>query len=95
MVFAIVVTERLVGERISQTSRRLGGGAVVAVLLIGIVVDVIRRTPLAMARPGLSGDLTALLGTTVLTDFALAFELLAVLLLTSLVGAIYFARPED
>ena len=52
VVFAIVVTERLVGERISHTSRRLGGGAVVAVLLIGIVVDVIRRTPLAMARPG-------------------------------------------
>jgi NADH:ubiquinone oxidoreductase subunit 6 (subunit J) len=30
-----------------------------------------------------------------MTDFALAFELLAVLLLAALIGAIYFARPED
>jgi NADH:ubiquinone oxidoreductase subunit 6 (subunit J) len=34
VVFAIVVTERLVGERISQTSRRIGGGAVVAGALL-------------------------------------------------------------
>src|SRR4026209_193686 len=29
-VFAIVVTERLVGERLSQTNRRLAGGAIVS-----------------------------------------------------------------
>ena len=40
-------------------------------------------------------DITHALGMTILTDHALAFELLAVLLLTSLVAAIYFARPEE
>jgi NADH:ubiquinone oxidoreductase subunit 6 (subunit J) len=54
VVFAIVVTERLVGERISQTSRRLVGGTIVCAALLTVL-----------------------------------------LMLTALIGAIYFARTED
>lgn len=95
VVFAIVVTERLVGERISQTSRRLGGGAVVAGGLLVALLSVIGQHPLAARRPPMAGDLTKLIGETVLTQFVLAFELLAVLLLAALLSAVYFARPED
>ena len=95
VVFAIVVTERLVGERLSQTSGRLVGGAAAALAFLVVVARFIGRAPLAAAAPPMSDDLTRILGTEVLTDFALAFELLAVLLLTALVGAIYFARPEE
>src|SRR5215211_7265905 len=34
VVFAIVVTERLVGERLTHTNRRIGGGAVVSLALL-------------------------------------------------------------
>ena len=37
VVFAIVVTERLVGERISQTSRRIAAGAVVSAALLALL----------------------------------------------------------
>src|SRR6187455_3654577 len=37
VVFAIVVTERLVGERITQTSRRITAGSVTALALIALV----------------------------------------------------------
>ena len=43
----------------------------------------------------MAGDLTQVIGETVLTRFVLPFELLAVLMLAALMGAIYFARPED
>jgi len=43
----------------------------------------------------MDGDLTRTIGVAVLTQYTLAFELLAVLLLVSLVGASYFARPEE
>ena len=95
VVFAIVVTERLVGERLSQTSRRIPAAAVVAVALFLAVAGVIRRTPLTAVALPLPENLTKAIGDLVLTRFALTFELLAVLLLTTLVGAIYFARPED
>jgi len=94
-VFAIVVTERLVGERISQTSRRIVGGAAVSFVLAALIVNAIMAGPLTSIRTPMAGDLTALIGDTVLTRFVLPFELLALLMLAGLMGAIYFARPED
>jgi NADH-quinone oxidoreductase subunit J len=95
VVFAIVVTERLVGERISQTNRRITSGAVVSIALIAVVVNAIMQRPLATARPPMSGDLTRAIGESVLTRFVLPFELLALLMLAAMLGALYFARPED
>ena len=46
-------------------------------------------------RPAPTGDLTRQLGTSLLTHYVLPFELLAVLLLVGLLGASYFARPEE
>ncbi len=95
VVFAIVVTERLVGERLSHTSRRLALGAVTAAALLIGLVGTIGRAALPASRPAMPGDLTQELGLSVLTRYVLPFELLAVLLLVSLIGATYFARPED
>ncbi|MBI3050615.1 MAG: NADH-quinone oxidoreductase subunit J [Acidobacteria bacterium] len=95
VVFAIVVTERLVGERISQTSRRIAGGAVVAGGVLALILNAVRGQVFPAARPEMVGDLTRTVGETVMTRFVLAFELLAVLMLAALMGAIYFARPDD
>jgi NADH:ubiquinone oxidoreductase subunit 6 (subunit J) len=95
VVFAIVVTERLVGERISQTSRHLAAGAVAAIALAWAIVSTVWERPLANVRPPMLEDLTRLIGETVQTRFVLPFELLALLMLAGLMSAIYFARPED
>jgi NADH:ubiquinone oxidoreductase subunit 6 (subunit J) len=95
VVFAIVVTERLVGERITQTNRRITAGAVTSLALIALVVDAILRQPLPATREPLTTDLTRTIGESVLTRFVLPFELLGVLMLAAMLGAVYFARPED
>ncbi len=95
VVFAIVVTERLVGERIAQTNRRIAGGALVCGALLWLLVTTVLQRPLTTLRPIMSGDLTKAIGESVLTRFVLPFELLAFLMLAALLGAIYFARPED
>ena len=95
MVFAIVVTEKLVGERLSQTSRRIAGGAIASGLLAWLIVSAVMERPLATTRMPMAGDLTQEIGETVLTRFVLPFELLAVLMLAGLMSAIYFARPEE
>jgi NADH:ubiquinone oxidoreductase subunit 6 (subunit J) len=95
VVFAIVVTERLVGERLSQTTRHLAGGAIVAAALLWLIVRAIGARPLTMTRPALEGDVTRIIGESVLTKFVLPFELLGVLMLAAMLGAMYFARPED
>jgi NADH-quinone oxidoreductase subunit J len=95
VVFAIMLTERLVGERITQTSRYLVNGAVVsAAVLVGIV------GMLAPARtPAPSGatvaDQTVAIGRALTGPFAVPLEVLAVFLVAGLLGAIYFARADD
>ena len=95
VVFAIVVTERLVGERITQTNRRITAGAVTSLALIALVVNAITRQPLATVREPLPSDLTRTIGESILTRFVLPFELLGVLMLAAMLGAVYFARPEE
>ena len=95
VVFAIVVTERLVGERLSQTSRRVALGAATSAALLAGLLGSIWRSALPATRPAMPADLTQELGFSVLTRHVLSFELLAVLLLAALIGATYFARPED
>ena len=95
VVFAIVVTERLVGERITQTNRRIAGGAIVSLAVLALIVNAVTQRPLALTRPAMTGDVTRTLGEAVMTRFVLPFELLGVLFLAALLGALYFARPED
>ncbi len=94
-VFAIVVTERLVGDRITQTSRYLASGAIVAAALFVAVGGIVGGVPLPAAPPPMPGDVTRAIGEALLTRFVLPFELLGVLFVAALLGALYFARPDE
>jgi len=95
VVFAIVVTERLVGDRITQTSRHILAGLVLAGALLLALLRVLRGADLPVVRQVITVDVTRTIGQVLLTEFVLPFELLAVLLLVGLLGALYFARPEE
>ena len=96
VVFAIMLTERLVGERIRQTSRHLINGAIVAAAVFaGIAGFLLQAPPLVTARPEQAADTTVSIGRALVGPFAVTFELLGVLLVTALVGALYFARGEE
>jgi NADH-quinone oxidoreductase subunit J len=95
VVFAIVVTERLVGQRITQTSRHLVRAGLASGVLLAVLVGVIARAALVPRPPIARSDLTQLIGRAVLTHWVMPFELLGVLFLASLLGALYFARPDD
>jgi NADH:ubiquinone oxidoreductase subunit 6 (subunit J) len=95
VVFAIMLTERIVGVRMRQASHHVFNGAVVAAAVFaGIVGFLVKARP--AAAPGAApSDTTEAIGQALVGAFAGPFELLAVLLLASLVGALYFARTED
>jgi NADH:ubiquinone oxidoreductase subunit 6 (subunit J) len=95
VVFAIVVTERLVGDRITQTSRHILTGLVLAGALLLGILRFLRGADLPVERPVIAVDVTRAIGQVLLTEFVLPFELLAVLLLVGLLGALYFARPDE
>ena len=95
VVFAIMLTERLVGESIRQSSRYVFNGAVLAAaVFVGISGFVIQRATPSLPAP-VGGEQMQVLGRALLGPFALVLELLAVLLVVALLGALYFARAED
>jgi|SRR5829696_3681475 len=95
VVFAIVVTERLVGAKLSHTSRHVVTSGAVCAALLALLVRAIARADLDLLEPAAAGDLTRQIGMTLLTRFALPFELLGLLLVVGLLAASYFARPEQ
>jgi len=95
VVFAIMLTERLVGDRLTQTNRQLAKGVIVSGTVLVALLLFLTRAELPRERPPLTGDLTQAIGHDLLTRFALPFELLAVLFLAALLGALFFARRED
>jgi NADH-quinone oxidoreductase subunit J len=94
VVFAIMLTERLVGTSIRQTSRHLVNGALVSAALFVGVIGFLVQAPAAGPRPAWPGDLTAAVGRALVGPLAVPFELLGVLLVIALLGALYFARSE-
>ena len=94
VVFAIMLTERLVGESVAQMNRGIAWGLCVAVGVFAAIALVVWRAPM---RPpgGAAGLTTAGLGGDLLTTWVLPFEALAILLVAALLGALYLARVED
>jgi NADH-quinone oxidoreductase subunit J len=94
VVFAIMLTERLVGETIRHTSRYLVNGALLSSAVFAGVVGFLVQAPAVAPRPAWTGDLTVAVGRALVGRYAVAVELLAVLLVMALLGALYFARSE-
>ncbi len=94
LVFAIMLTERLVGERIAQTSRFVLHGATVAAAVFVGVAGFLLRAGAGPVRTPAAEDLGAL-AQALVGPQAPTLELLAVLLVAALLGALYFARTED
>ncbi len=93
-VFAIMLTERLVGESIRQTSRYVfNGAALSAAVFVGTVGFLVQAG--GVARPAVTGDQVLDLGRALVGPFAAALQLVGVLLVIALLGALYFARAED
>lgn len=95
VVFAIMLTERLAGQTIRQASRYVINGAVVSAAVFVGVVGFLLQAPAVAGRPPLGGDLTVTVGRALVGPFAVALELLGVLLVIALLGALYFARSES
>jgi NADH:ubiquinone oxidoreductase subunit 6 (subunit J) len=95
VVFAIMLTERLAGDSIRQTNRYVVNGALLSAAVFIAIAGFLVRLPAGAPRPAWAVDLTTALGRALVGAYAVPLELLAVLLVIALVGALYFARSES
>lgn len=95
VVFAIMLTERLVGARLGQMNRGMGAGLAVSGAVFAGLLALLLRAELPAAPAALPPEATGALGQALLTRYVLPFELLGVLFVAALLGALYFARREE
>jgi NADH-quinone oxidoreductase subunit J len=93
-IFGVMLTTRLDGRAVTHESRGrargfLTAGAVFALLAAGILTSEVPQP--AAGGPGGPAEI----GRAFLTDWVLAFEVLSVLLVAAMVGAIAIARRTD
>jgi len=94
VVFAIMLTERIVGQRIPQASHGLINGAIVTTaVFVGVAGFLLQAGPAPAEKPS-GGDTTVALGRALLGPYAVPLELLGVLLVIALLGALYVARED-
>jgi NADH-quinone oxidoreductase subunit J len=101
MIFGVMITHRHEGLAVPAESAGRARAAVASAALFGVVAAAIFATdgldaPIAdRAAPASAGGATADVGRALLGDHVLAFEVVSVLLLATIIGAIVIARKKD
>jgi NADH-quinone oxidoreductase subunit J len=96
MLFGVMLTRRISGVRIAVGSKNVFGGAAIAVATLGLIATAIMKDPMTqVATADAFTPDTEALGAVFLTDLMLPFEVLSLLLLAAMIGAITLARKVD
>ncbi len=94
LLFAIMLTSRISSAATRVINDQVLLSAVAAVgLLVGLIYAAVRGIP-ALSGPPRIPETTPFLGRALLTTYALPFEVVSILLLAGMVGAIILARKE-
>ncbi|MBL8861104.1 MAG: NADH-quinone oxidoreductase subunit J [Planctomycetes bacterium] len=94
MVFGVMLTQRHDGSVASASNVQSLRGAAAAALLFTLLLVALLRSDLPSSAESLAPD-TAELARTLLDEHLIAFEVLSLLLLAALVGAVALARRGD
>jgi NADH-quinone oxidoreductase subunit J len=99
LIFAVMLTAQLTNYNIRQTNEQSLPALLISVCFVAVVIFAIVTNlkiggfPLAQ-NTEVAGQNTAELGTLLMKDFILPFEVVSVLLLGALIGAIVIAKKD-
>jgi NAD(P)H-quinone oxidoreductase subunit 6 len=94
VLFAVMLTSRITEIKVSNTSLGLYGGFLLFVAAAPVLLAVVLLTPWATRPPPALAPTTRQIGDAFLSTWLLPFEVVSVVLLATLVGAVVIARKE-
>lgn len=95
ILFAIMLTRRLMAKDLVQRNAQWGISALVSVLLFALLCFVLLRVNWPVVEAAVSRESISILGQELMSTYALPFEVASVLLLVALVGSIIIARERE
>ena len=98
MVFAIMLTSNLASRKIMMTNQKAGAALLACMVFAVGVLFLIKITDRAavwqMSEEALPADNVLVIGKLLMTKFMLPFEVVSIILLAAMIGAIVLARRE-
>lgn len=94
MIFAIMLTARIADQSIRHTNEQVVTGLLVSLGLLAVIVYSLWQTPFPVSSAAMAEGAGATLGQLLLTQYALPFEIVSVLLLGALIGAVVIAKKD-
>lgn len=94
MIFAIMLTSKLAGREVQMTNEQTFIGTFLSLVLVGGLVFSLTATIFRTSSATPPEKSTFAIGRLLMTEYVLPFELVSVLLLAALIGAIILARRE-
>jgi NADH-quinone oxidoreductase subunit J len=95
IVFAIMLTRKLMSKELEQRNAQWLWAVVGSVLLFGVLAWILFQSGWTGPGGAPPPDPITILGQELLTNYVIPFEIASVLLLAALVGAILIAREKD
>lgn len=98
MVFAIMLTSNLASRKIMMTNQKAGAALLACMVFAVGVLFLIKITDRAavwqMSEEAIPADNVLVIGKLLMTKFMLPFEVVSIILLAAMIGAIVLARRE-
>ena len=95
IIFAVMLTTNLASDKVRMTTRNAAVAFVAcAMFAVGVVFLLLKTQVWAYSSVPMMTDNVATVGKFLMTEFMLPFEVVSVLLLAALIGAIVLARRE-
>lgn len=94
LIFAIMLTAQLYSPSIRQSNEQVIPGLLVVGALLVVTLSVLGRTSWRISTQGIEEQSTVSIGKALLTTYVLPFEVVSLVLLAALIGAIIIARKE-
>jgi len=94
MIFAIMLTAKLYNARIKQSNEQVIPGIIIVAALLVATIFALTRTAWKLSDQAAAVQSTVGIGRLLMTEYVLPFEVVSVVLLTALIGAIVIARKD-
>jgi NADH:ubiquinone oxidoreductase subunit 6 (subunit J) len=94
IIFAVMLTERMMTEKKRAFNEQWWVALLVSIFLVAVMLYVVVTTTWPTTEAAAPADAIAALGQTLLSTYVLPFEIASVILLMALIGAIIIAREE-
>lgn len=95
MIFAIMLTSQLTSRKIQQTNEQVTVAGLISIVFLISSMYAMLKTNWNIGEVVLPENNILTLGKLLMTEFVLPFEVVSILLLAALIGAVVLARKES